>query len=425
MTEAPSPLRIVVVTDAWIPQVNGVVRTLRTIGDEVKRLGHSIIFITPDLFRSIPCPTYPEIRLSMNAGAQLAEIMKANSPDAVHIATEGPLGIAARRWCLRHDFPFTTAFHTRFPDYIHARFKVPVNWSWAVLKWFHGPSKGVMVATQTLERELNGRGLGQTKIWTRGVDLDLFRPRKTDLFDQVDRPVFLFVGRIAIEKNIEAFLKLDLPGTKVVVGDGPALDSLRRRHPDCRFLGALAGEELASCAVPSTNEIESSVNSRNDVASKSPGVFTHTRNELSSRSVGGEFHRNIMNHLLGGWSATWCCTSWNKPIGTISFKRPLELPSGDKARAGAERPGARRGLLQGLLPAQVQGDRGVRGLQLPADDPAERQGIVYHEPPPDMDVVLAQRPQTFALRAVSLLALALRLGVEVGDHRLRGGGGRG
>ena len=245
MTEAPSPLKIIVVTDAWFPQVNGVVRTLRNVGDEVERMGHSITFITPDLFRTVPCPTYPEIRLCINAGARLAEMMKAENPDAVHIATEGPLGVAARRWCLRRGFPFTTAFHTRFPDYIHARFKVPVNWSWAVLKWFHGPSKGVMVATRTLERELNSRGLGKTKIWTRGVDLDLFRPRKTDLFDQVDRPVFLFVGRIAIEKNIEAFLKLDLPGTKVVVGDGPQRRQLQVTFPDTVFTGEQHGEALA------------------------------------------------------------------------------------------------------------------------------------------------------------------------------------
>lgn len=245
MVAVLSPLRIVVVTDAWFPQVNGVVRTLRTVGDEVERMGHSITFITPDLFRTVPCPTYPEIRLCINAGARIASMMEAEAPDAVHIATEGPLGMAARRWCLRNDFPFTTAFHTRFPDYVHARFRVPVNWSWAVLKWFHGPSKGVMVATRTLETELNERGLTNTKLWTRGVDLALFRPTKSALFDHLDAPVFLFVGRVAIEKNIEAFLKLDLPGTKVVVGDGPQRRQLQAAFPDTVFAGEQHGDMLA------------------------------------------------------------------------------------------------------------------------------------------------------------------------------------
>ena len=231
--EAIAPLRIVVVTDAWFPQVNGVVRTLRTVGDQVERMGHSIKFITPDMFRTIPCPTYPEIRLCINAGGRLARMLEAEAPDAVHIATEGPLGIAARRWCLRHDFPFTTAFHTRFPDYVHARLRIPVSWSWAVLKWFHRPSKGVMVATRTLETELNERGLANTKIWTRGVDLELFRPVASDLFANMAKPVFLFVGRVAIEKNIEAFLKLDLPGIKVVVGDVPAATAVAAAVAQC------------------------------------------------------------------------------------------------------------------------------------------------------------------------------------------------
>jgi glycosyltransferase involved in cell wall biosynthesis len=244
--EAIAPLRIVVVTDAWFPQVNGVVRTLRTVGDQVERMGHSIKFITPDMFRTIPCPTYPEIRLCINAGGRLARMLEAEAPDAVHISTEGPLGIAARRWCLRHDFPFTTAFHTRFPDYVHARLRIPVSWSWAVLKWFHRPSKGVMVATRTLETELNERGLANTKIWTRGVDLELFRPVASDLFANMAKPVFLFVGRVAIEKNIEAFLKLDLPGIKVVVGDGPQRRQLQAAFPKTVFAGEQHGEALAA-----------------------------------------------------------------------------------------------------------------------------------------------------------------------------------
>mgnify|MGYP003627517473 CR=1 FL=1 len=245
ITTPVSPLRIVVVTDAWFPQVNGVVRTLRTVGDQVERMGHAVKFITPDLFRTVPCPTYPEIRLCINAGGRLAAMMEHERPDAVHIATEGPLGMAARRWCLRHDFPFTTAFHTRFPDYVHARFRVPVRWSWAVLKWFHEPSMGVMVATRTLETELNERGITNTKRWTRGVDLDLFRPVQNTLFDHLEAPIYLFVGRVAVEKNIEAFLKLDLPGTKVVVGDGPQRRQLQAAFPDTVFAGEQHGEALA------------------------------------------------------------------------------------------------------------------------------------------------------------------------------------
>ena len=246
MADSIAPLRIVVVTDAWFPQVNGVVRTLRTVGNQVERMGHSIKFITPDMFRTIPCPTYPEIRLCINAGRRLNRMLEAEAPDAVHIATEGPLGIAARRWCLRHDFPFTTAFHTRFPDYVHARLRIPVSWSWAVLKWFHRPSKGVMVATRTLESELNERGLANTKMWTRGVDLELFRPVESNLFANMAQPVFLFVGRVAIEKNIEAFLKLDLPGTKVVVGDGPQRRQLQAAFPETVFAGEQHGEALAA-----------------------------------------------------------------------------------------------------------------------------------------------------------------------------------
>ena len=241
-----TPMKIVIVTDAWFPQVNGVVRTLKTVGEQVERLGHRVAFITPDMFRTIPCPTYPEIRLCINAGARLSDMIAAEAPDAIHIATEGPLGIAARKWCLKRKFPFTTAFHTRFPEYVHARFRVPVDWSWAVLRWFHGPSKGVMVATPTLQRELRGRGLPNTKMWTRGVDLDLFRPQRKSLFVDFDEPVFMFVGRVAVEKNIDAFLRLDLAGTKVVVGDGPQRSQLEARYPDVIFAGEQHGEALAA-----------------------------------------------------------------------------------------------------------------------------------------------------------------------------------
>lgn len=237
-------MKIVIVTDAWFPQVNGVVRTMKTVGDELMRLGHTVTFITPDMFRTLPCPTYPEIRLTINAGAKLGRLIEEAGPEAVHISTEGPLGIAARRWCLKRGLPFTTAFHTKFPEYVQARFAVPVSWSWAVMRWFHGPSRGVMVATPSLRDELYRRGLTNIKMWNRGVDLDLFRPVGKDMFDHLPRPVYVYVGRVAVEKNIEAFLKLDLEGSKVVIGDGPMLSRLQTNHPDVLFTGARHGEDL-------------------------------------------------------------------------------------------------------------------------------------------------------------------------------------
>jgi len=206
--------------------------------------------ITPDRFRSIPCPTYPEIRLALRPGRALARMVEAAQPCAIHIATEGPLGWAARRYCLRRRVPFTTAYHTKFPEYIQARFRVPLPLSYAVMRRFHGKSSRVMVATQGIEDELAKRGFGNIGRWSRGVDTELFRPRpeakgEAGPFAGLPRPVFLYVGRVAVEKNIQAFLDLDLPGSKVVVGDGPLLDDLRRRHPAVTFAGAKFGEELA------------------------------------------------------------------------------------------------------------------------------------------------------------------------------------
>ncbi len=237
-------MRIVIVSDAWFPQVNGVVRTLSTVRDTLVGQGHAVEVISPDRFRTIPCPTYPEIRLALWPWGGVRRMIEAFGPDAVHIATEGPLGLAARRYCLRRGLPFTTAFHTKFPEYIHARFRVPVSWSYAVVRRFHRPSSGVMVATASLRRALEARGFVNIRSWTRGVDVELFRPRPKDALD-LPRPVWMFVGRVAVEKNIEAFLALDLPGTKVLVGDGPLRETLARRYPDARFAGAKFGEELA------------------------------------------------------------------------------------------------------------------------------------------------------------------------------------
>ncbi|MDO8605911.1 MAG: glycosyltransferase family 1 protein [Phaeospirillum sp.] len=244
-------MRILVVSDAWRPQVNGVVRTLDTLKSELEVVGHEVVMVTPDRFRTIACPTYPEIRLAFFPGAKVARMIRAAQPCAVHIATEGPLGWAARRACIRMGLPFTTAYHTRFPEYIQARFRVPLPLSYAVMRRFHGASSCVMVATEGIETELAGRGFGNIRRWSRGVDTAVFRPRPEARggdgpFADLPRPIFLYVGRVAVEKNVEAFLALDLPGAKVVVGDGPQLEAMRQHYPQAHFTGPRFGEDLAT-----------------------------------------------------------------------------------------------------------------------------------------------------------------------------------
>lgn len=239
-------MRVAMITDAWYPQINGVVRTLNRVREELSAEGHSFTVISPGDFKTFPCPTYPEIRLAVSPGRGVARLLEAAEPQAIHIPTEGPLGMAARRYCLRRGLPFTTSYHTRFPEYLSARAPVPLNWGYRFMRWFHRPSAGVMVATPSLKRELGGRGFDTLKQWSRGVDLTLFRPRPDEppILD-LPGPVFLYVGRVAVEKNIEAFLKLDLPGSKLVVGEGPQLESLRKAYPAVHFVGAKHGEELA------------------------------------------------------------------------------------------------------------------------------------------------------------------------------------
>lgn len=238
-------MRIALVTDAWFPQVNGVVRTLSRVREELLALDHEIEVVSPERFRTVPCPTYPEIRLAVLPGRRLGRLLEACAPEAIHLATEGPLGWAARAWCRRHAKPFTTSYHTRFPEYVSARAPVPTSWGYAVMRRFHGASSGIMVATPGLKRELEERGFAQVRQWSRGVDTELFRPRNDPALD-LPKPVYLFVGRVSVEKNIEAFLKLDLPvGTKLVVGDGPQLPELRKRYPQTVFAGVKHGEELA------------------------------------------------------------------------------------------------------------------------------------------------------------------------------------
>lgn len=237
-------MRILIVTDAWTPQVNGVVITMRNTIRELERLGHEVDTITPAGFRTIPCPTYPEIRLSLNAARRVARRIDEFDPHALHLATEGPLGLAARAHCLRTVRPFTTAYHTQFPEYIHARSRLPVGVAYRWMRWFHGPARAVMVPTPDLHRRLSARGFPNLAMWSRGVDTELFRPAERAPFHG-QRPVFLYAGRVSVEKNLAAFLSLDLPGTRWVVGDGPARRALERRFPRARFFGMKHGAELA------------------------------------------------------------------------------------------------------------------------------------------------------------------------------------
>ena len=244
------PLRIAIVTDAWRPQVNGVVRTLTETRRELAALGHDVMMLTPERFRTIPCPTYPEIRLSLAAGSAVARLLDEFRPEAVHIATEGPLGWTARRYCLKRNVPFTTAYHTRFPEYVQARFGVPLSWTYAVLRRFHGPAARVMVPTPTVRGDLESWGFRNVVLWSRGVDIDMFNPKPAGEnprdFLKERRPIFLYVGRVAVEKNVEAFLELDLPGTKWVVGEGPALATLKRKYQkDVYWAGVLSQHDLA------------------------------------------------------------------------------------------------------------------------------------------------------------------------------------
>ncbi|HZU64738.1 MAG TPA: glycosyltransferase family 1 protein [Novosphingobium sp.] len=241
-------MRLAIATDAWFPQVNGVVRTLSATVNELTARGIEVELITPERFLTVPMPGYSQIRLAVSPRFSARRMLDRFRPDIVHIATEGPIGWSARGWCRSRRVPFTSAFHTRFPEYLAVRTGIPADYFWPVMRHFHGPSRAVMVATPSLAGELNERGLAHTHRWSRGIDRSLFAPVGALLPEMADlpRPILLNVGRVAPEKNIEAFLDADLPGTKVVVGDGPALADMQRRYPGVHFLGALAGERLAA-----------------------------------------------------------------------------------------------------------------------------------------------------------------------------------
>src|SRR4030081_766694 len=236
-------MRILVATDAWHPQVNGVVRTLTMTAEAARALGAEVSFLTPRSFRTFALPSYRDLRVALPYQAKIDRLIADARPDSIHIATEGPIGLLVRRYCRKHALPFTTSFHTRFPEYISARLPIPEAWSWAALRAFHGPSQAVMAATPALAAELRIHGFRNVVLWPRGVDLTQFHPRAVEL--GLPRPVFLCVGRVAVEKNLEAFLDLDLPGTKVIVGDGPALMALAGNYPQAVFLGARQGDALA------------------------------------------------------------------------------------------------------------------------------------------------------------------------------------
>jgi len=241
-------LKITIATDAWDPQTNGVVTTLKATIDRLGRLGHEIRVISPEGLLSIPAPSYPEIRLAVAPGFHIARQIKAFRPHAIHIATEGPIGVSMRRYCRRHGLPFTTAYHTRYPEYLNARWPIPLSVSYAWLRRFHGAAARTFVSSNSVRAELSARGFGHLHRWQRGVDLELFRPAMANVPELagLPRPVMAYMGRVAVEKNIDAFLRLDIPGTKLIIGNGPARGALAERYPQALFVGYRFGDELAA-----------------------------------------------------------------------------------------------------------------------------------------------------------------------------------
>jgi 1,2-diacylglycerol 3-alpha-glucosyltransferase/glucuronosyltransferase len=238
-------MRIVIATDAWSPQVNGVVTTLTQTRNQLVAQGHEVLMITPEGRRTVPCPTYPEIRLSLFQGRKIARELDAFRPERIHIATEATLGLAVRRYCRKRKIPFTTAYHTQFPEYVRARVPIPLSWTIALLRWFHRPATRTMVPTRSIKDLLEERGFRNIVLWSRGVDTKVFEPDHGIDYD-LPRPIWIYVGRVAVEKNIAAFLDLDLPGSKVVVGEGPDQARLMNERPDCHFIGYRFGAELAA-----------------------------------------------------------------------------------------------------------------------------------------------------------------------------------
>src|SRR5262245_2239889 len=237
-------MKIAIVTDAWSPQVNGVVTTLKRTAAALETLGHEVRVFSPDGHRTIPCPTYPEIRLALWPGKRLAAELDAFAADAIHVATEGPLGMAAARYCKARGLAFTTSYHTQFPQYVRKRLPIPEGLTYVLLRRHHSQARRTLVATEQQRRELVAHGFRNVVLWSRGVDTELFRPRGREHLSHA-RPIFAYLGRVAVEKNVAAFLDLDLPGTKVIIGDGPDRAMLESRYPSAVFLGFKFGVELA------------------------------------------------------------------------------------------------------------------------------------------------------------------------------------
>lgn len=237
-------MKIAIATDAWHPQINGVVRTYENIVRQLQQAGHQVSLITPLDFFTVPCPTYSSIHLAVMPAGGVRDHLQSFGADAIHIATEGPIGHAARAWCLKNDLPFTTSFHTRFPEYIRMRVPFPTAWSYKYLRHFHNRGRRILVPSQSQQQHLLEKGFNNVVIWSRGVDTQLFRPATRKCLD-LPGPVFVYAGRVAVEKNIEAFLSLGLPGSKLVIGDGPDLKKLKRHHPEVHFVGFKTGQDLA------------------------------------------------------------------------------------------------------------------------------------------------------------------------------------
>ena len=238
-------MKIMIVSDAWLPQTNGVVTTLSQTRASLERFGHTVRMVTPDLFRTLPCPTYPEIRVAVFPSRKMAKIIAAFQPDALHIATEGPLGLAARRYCVARRLRFTTSYHTQFPQYLRARWPIPEALSYRALRWFHGAAHSCMVSTPTVHAQLAERGFTNVVRWRRGVDTVLFRPRSKE-FLTLPRPIAAYVGRVAVEKNVGAFLGMPWAGSKIVIGDGPERARLESEFRHVTFAGYRFGEDLAT-----------------------------------------------------------------------------------------------------------------------------------------------------------------------------------
>lgn len=238
-------MKLALVSDAWLPQVNGVVTTLRNTCDHIERQGHEVLRVTPEQFRSVPCPCYQEIRLAVKPYRKMKQLLDRGQPDVMHIATEGPLGQAARRYCLRHNLEFATSLHTRFPEYIRMRAPIPMSWTYAWLRRFHAPAHNTLVRSHTQQKELAQRGFKGLSVWPGAVDTTLFKPRGKDGLN-LPGPVSMYMGRVAVEKGLPDFLDLDLPGSKVIVGGGPDLEELQNRFPQAHFLGPKTGVDLAT-----------------------------------------------------------------------------------------------------------------------------------------------------------------------------------